>query len=190
MFDLLRKTFFGAIAAVSVMVIMPLAAGAATVDPSSNIANGGAYDMVAGPYSYGETFVSSDVAGVRNFTFNNLNAVSQNIMLTTATVNALRNMFTGGITFQWLTSGASLFVAQATTSFSGTLDNLIAAGGSDTLRITFGDPERRLPLREGRATFDVQLDAVPVPIPVPAAGLLLLGALGGLAALRRRKMAA
>lgn len=35
----------------------------------------------------------------------------------------------------------------------------------------------------------VRLDYVPAPIPVPAGGLLLIGALGGLAALRRRKAA-
>ena len=47
-------------------------------------------------------------------------------------------------------------------------------GGFDT--VTFTSP---------KAAFEIALP----PVPVPAAGLLLLGALGGLAALRRRKTA-
>ena len=47
-------------------------------------------------------------------------------------------------------------------------------------------------ISQNQALSHVNLYAqrVPVPIPVPAAGLLLLGALGGLAALRRRRRAA
>ena len=40
------------------------------------------------------------------------------------------------------------------------------------------------------AYYTTKMAAVLVPIPVPAAGLLLLGALGGLAVLRRRRRAA
>jgi hypothetical protein len=40
---------------------------------------------------------------------------------------------------------------------------------------------------DSTASFNIQ--AVPSEVPVPAAGLLLLGALGGVAGLRRRKKA-
>jgi hypothetical protein len=43
------------------------------------------------------------------------------------------------------------------------------------------------PTGPDRAAFEFQV--APVPVPVPAAGFLLIGALGGLAALRRRKTA-
>ena len=174
-------------AALTAATMLPLAAGASTVNPASNIANGGSYDMLSGPYLYGETFRNADVAGFRDFTFMNTNTSAMNIILTTATVNALAEMFKGGISFTWLTSGLNLAVAQSTVVFAGTLDNWIGAGSSDTLRIAYGDPTDRVAGRKGHATFNVNLEASPVPL--PAGGLLLAGALAGIAALRRRKSA-
>ena len=174
-------------AAIGIVALLPMAAVASTINPSSNIATGGSYDMLGGAYFYAEAFNSSDVAGSREFTFTNGNTVSENLLLTTATVNTLSEMFTGGVTFKWLTSGLTLFVNQAATHFSGSLDNMIAADSSDTLRISYGDPRKRT-RREGIANFSVEFDASEVsPVPLPAGGLLLLGALGGLTALRRRK---
>lgn len=40
---------------------------------------------------------------------------------------------------------------------------------------------------EGASIYLTSIEAVPSPVPVPAAGMLLLGAFGGLAMLRRRK---
>ena len=55
--------------------------------------------------------------------------------------------------------------------------------GIDTFRITSS--------KDGKKSANVRVDdiagSVPAPVPVPAAGFLLLGALGGLAALRRRR---
>ncbi|MEO6300026.1 MAG: VPLPA-CTERM sorting domain-containing protein, partial [Paracoccaceae bacterium] len=63
-----------------------------------------------------------------------------------------------------------------------------AANSSDTLHIAFGNPADRYVGTSGFANFSLQLVAFPVsPVPLPAGGLLLLGALGGVAALRRRK---
>ena len=122
-------------AALTAATMLPLAAGASTLNPASNISNGGSYNMLSGPFFYGETFKMADVAGFRDFTFTNTNTSAQNIILTTATVNALAEMFTGGISFTWLTSGVNMVVAQSTKVTGFTLDNMIGAGSSDTLRI-------------------------------------------------------
>lgn len=172
-------------AALTAATMLPLAAGASTINPASNISNGGSYNMLSGPFFYGETFKMADVAGFRDFTFTNTNTSAQNIILTTATVNALAEMFTGGISFKWLTTGVNMVVTQATKVAGFTLDNWIGAGSSDTLRIAYGDPADRVAGQKGHATFNVNLEASPVPL--PAGGLLLAGALAGIAALRRRK---
>lgn len=172
-------------AALTAATMLPLAAGASTLNPASDISNGGSYDMLSGPFFYGETFRNADVAGFRDFTFTNSNIAAMNIILTTATVNALAEMFTGGISFTWLTSGVNMIVAQSTVATGFTLDNSIGAGSFDTLRIAYGDPADRVAGRKGKATFNVNLEASPVPL--PAGGLLLAGALAGIAALRRRK---
>ena len=177
----MRKTIMAA--AIGISALLPIGAGASTLNPLNTLVNGGSYDMVGANF-FGETFKTVDVAGTRSFTFNNFNLTSQNLSLTVATVSALSEKFTGGLTFKWLGSGLSLVVGEALTNFSGTLDNLIAAGGSDTLVVAFGDPAIRRN-SGGLANFTVSLDASPVPL--PAGGLLLLGALGGLTALRRRK---
>jgi hypothetical protein len=170
-------------AAFGALALLPLGASASTLDTSNTIMDGGSYNMIGSNF-FGETFLTADVGGSRSFTFNNLNTVDQNIALTVATVSALAEKFTGGVTFTWLVSGLSLVVADSVTNFSGALDNVIAAGSSDTLVVTFGDPEKRTG-NGGRANFTVSLDASPVPL--PAGGLLLVAGLGGLASLRRRK---
>lgn len=175
------------VTALAAAVAMPLLANASTVNPSSDIVNGGTYDMF-GPHFYAEAFGNIDGAGTREFTFTNSDTANQNLILTTATVNALATMFTGGVTFEWLTSGMSLFAAQAKTNFSGEINNMIAANSSDTLRVTYGDPARRPGSSDsGNAHFSLEFDATPATVPLPAGGLLLMGALGGIAALRRRR---
>jgi hypothetical protein len=185
---MLNKTILAA--ALSVAMALPFGAGAATLNPANTIDDGGSYDMV-GAYFFAEAFTRSDVGGTREFTFMNLNSNSQNMLLSTATVNTLSAFFKGGITFEWLQSGLSLFSGPQTTNFSDSLNNIIAANGSDTLRITFGDPKRRDNSSvSDTAHFSVQFDGSPAAVPLPAGGLLLISAIAGIAALRRRRLAA
>ncbi len=173
--------------AVAAAICMPLLAGASIVNPASDIATGGTYDMF-GPHFYAEAFNNADIGGTREFTFTNSDATTQNLILTTATVNALATMFTGGVTFEWVTSGLSLIVPGSSTNFSGALDNMIMAGGSDTLRVIFGDPEQRPGAStNGKSHFSLAFDSSPATVPLPAGGLLLMAGLGGIAALRRRR---
>jgi hypothetical protein len=169
------------------VVAMPLLANASTINPVNDIVNGGKYDMF-GPHFFAEAFGNADGAGIRQFTFKNSDTVRQNLILTTATVNALATMFTGGVTFEWLKSGRSLFASEAETNFSGQLNNTIRAGKSDTLRVTYGDPERRTDASaSGNGHFSLAFDSSPATVPLPAGGLLLMAALGGIAVLRRRR---
>ena len=57
--------------------------------------------------------------------------------------------------------------------------------GIDTFRITSDKVDKK----SANLRVDSIAGSVPAAVPVPAAGLLLLGALGGLAALRRRRTA-
>ena len=176
-------------AAFAVAASLPMLAGASVLSPANDIVDGGSYDMF-GPHFYAEAFRAAEGAGTREFTFTNSDDTSQNVILTTATVNALSTMFTGGVTFEWVQSGISLFAPQSAKAFSGELDNTIAAGSFDTLRVSFGDPARRPNASEGgKAHFSLEFDAAPATVPLPAGGLLLIGALGGIAALRRRRAA-
>jgi len=173
-------------AALGVAMLVPMSVNASTVNPGSDIADGGTYS-VFDPHFYAEAFKRKDSAGVREFTFENTGATSQTLLLTTVTVNALATMFKGGVTFEWLGSGDSVTVSGKKKVFSGEFDALIAADSSETLRVSFGDPKKRPGFRDGgSAHFSIETAAAPSPIPLPAGGLLLLGALGGIAALRRR----
>jgi hypothetical protein len=185
---MLNKTSLAA--ALSVAMALPFAAGASTLNLSNTIVDGGSYDMV-GAWFFAEAFQREDDAGSREFTFMNLSTISQNIMLTSTTVNTLSAMFQGGITFEWLQSGLTQFVSQGTTSFSGILDNTIGANGSDTLRVTFGDPRRRdNGSVNDTAHFSVAFDSSVAAVPLPAGGVLLISAIAGIAAMRRRRKAA
>ena len=136
------------IAALTALSFMPLAATASTLDPSNTLVNGGSYNMLGSNF-FGETFLTADGAGTRSFTFTNYNSVSANIELMVATVSALAEKFTGGVTFSWLSGGASLVVGQAMTNYVGALSHVIAAGTSDTLVVAFGNPEVRTCSRTG-----------------------------------------
>ena len=168
-------------------MLVPMSAGASTLNPSNDIVDGGTYSIYD-PHFYAEAFRKADGAGMREFTFANDQGTDQTLLLTTATVNALAVMFKGGVTFAWLGAGTMLHVSAKTRHFSDNFDNMIAANSSDTLRVTFGDPKRRPGFSNGgTAHFSIETAAAPSTVPLPAGGLLLLSALGGIAALRRRR---
>ena len=168
-------------AALGVATMLPVAASAVTFDPLNTLVNGGSYDIFADPLFFNSSYLHADVAGTYKFTFTNLTTTAVTAAVTVGTVNQLLLKFgLTGVTFTWLTGGNTATIA---TQVSGnvTLSTVIAGLGSDTLQVAFGDPTQKRKL--GRGTIDLSVAAVPLP----AGGLLLLGALGGIAALRRRK---
>jgi hypothetical protein len=88
----------------------------------------------------------------------------------------------------WLGIEAATLVLKGGPNFAAYLLDLTAglSGEWRTDALLVGNPQR--PNTAGLS--HISLYTTPAVIPVPAAGLLLLGALGGLAALRRRRRAA
>jgi hypothetical protein len=163
------------------IAMLPAAASAVTLDTTNNIGDGGNYDIFGGPYFFGASFDGTDGAGVFAFNFFNGSATDKTVGVTIGTVlqTAFSAVFTSGVTAEWL-NGGSAFIPQGVTS-TFEITTLLAPGTADTLKVTYGDV-----VGGGRADIDLVIAAVPLP----AGGLLLIGALGGLAALRRRKKAA
>jgi hypothetical protein len=176
-----RLKFLAVAAAVA---MAPLGASAATLNPINDIVSGGTYDIDLGPYAFGVFMTSSDNVLSYTFNFTNTSAVSQTFGAVVATVLQSTAQFVGGMTAAW-TNGDSIMIAQGTgpanhpsrtQGFS--IFTQLSAGETDTLTLTFGDTT-------GRGNAGLQMTVASVP--VPAGGLLLIGALGGIAALRRRK---
>lgn len=170
-----------------VIVMVPGTASAVTIDPNSSIsdsslanavADDGPFDIFAGPHFWNASFDAADAGGAAIFDFFNSSAATQTIGVTVGTILQSIGAFTGGVTVSWL-GGESVFIAQdVTDTFS--ISTTIAALGSDTLSIVFGDPTG------DRSTIDVTVQAVPLPAPF----LLLLSALGGLGFISYRRRSA
>lgn len=171
---------FRMIVAAAAIATLPLTAGA--VSTSGNVSPGGTYDVFAKPYVFGAQFVESDVAGTYSFFFENTSATEQTVALSVATVNQFSDVFLGGITFTWVSGGDTHSVTQGVDD-KFMLSTLLGANETDELRISWGDPQGG---DDYGPQFDFQLKAVPLPAPI----LLLMGALGGLGFVGRRKKVA
>ena len=175
------------LAVAAVVSLAPLGASAATLNPDNSIVSAGLYDIDLGPYFFGVAMRRSDGPLVYTFSFTNMSATSQTFGAVVATVLQSTAQFFNGMTAAW-TNGGSVVIAEGTgiiTDPSRTrgfsIFTQLSAGETDTLTLSFGDTRSRT--STGRAGLQMTVSAVPVP----AAGFLLLGALGGIAALRRRK---
>lgn len=158
------------------VALLPGVASATTV-----VVDGGSYDIFADDYRFNDVFLVGDAADVLTFTFVNYSTTAAALTVFGATVQQLTAAFTDGVDISFGTF--STFIAQGVTDgFETTI--LLAANSSTDLVLDFGAVVEK-GAEGGSADIDFALEAAAVP--VPAAGLMLLGALGGLGVLRRRK---
>jgi hypothetical protein len=171
------------LALAAAVATVPFTASAVTINAGS-ILPGSTNDVSAGPYLFSATFVDGDAAGIFDFEFTNTTLGLAAITLSEGTVLQNTLNFAGGVLVQWLNAGTSAFIPEGDTD-GYDLTAIIPAGGSDTIRLTFGDPTAATPGGSGDIDFDILVTA----IPLPASVLMLAGALGGLALLGKPRSA-
>jgi len=162
----------------------PLAAMAVTLGGSNTIMNGALVDLHGKQqaWDFSATFAKNEGNGSFSFTFHNPSArgLSLDFGLTIREVTAF---FSGGATFIF---GDFSFNSAGLPAADNRSEAVFFAGGATkTLNISFGKVNEIG--RGGTAYFD--FGAAVATVPLPAAGALLLSALAGFGALRRRPRA-
>lgn len=191
----IKKSNAAALAFGAVMTMLPLASNAATVTSS-----GVTGDVLAGQIgqievlngaSFNIDFDDGDDAGALLFNLNNDtgSAVAVTFVVTTINQCVTACGFTGGafvdLDFDGTFDGAPEVQVSQNESLSTQFKFLINPFDTQFFDFVYGDPFGTDNLKPG---FDFTVEATPIPL--PAGGLLLLTALGGVAALRRRRKAA
>lgn len=184
MFDFARKTFLG-LAAVLAMGFAGQTAQAAVV----NITDGQTINFDVGDLYLFEEVLTGTGAG--SFSFNFIaDAADTPLPVLAATANLFG--VTGGSLSGAFLSWSNVDGILSTVLLGDIVFNGDVLGVAAVLSTVFTSPdllEQTLTIgwtdREGTVQFSANVAAVPLP----AGGLLLIGALGGLAALRRRKSA-
>lgn len=198
MFEFARNTFMGVAAAAAMSIAMPASAvtfgggGWSGTDPSCNVTgtfadNASTIDVMAGA-AFNATFADGDAGGNLCFNFTNTSTTAAVVTLAVATVNQLGDLwgFFGGVQlFSEQSAPALLWDVAQGVSDTELFSFVIAAGGTIFFDWTYGEAYASNQFNLPQINFTVAAS----PIPLPAGGLLLLGAIGGLAVMRRRKTA-
>ncbi|WP_424967769.1 hypothetical protein [Dinoroseobacter sp. S375] len=169
---------------------LALPGAASALTESGNIQSGDTVDLLASGYSYNAVFTDADLGGTLTFTFENTSMSNAAFALKSTTINQITlgsnsAMFMGGVT---TTFGSDVAMTAEAKSDDIDFTAVVGAGESITLTYAYGDPEI---VGSGIAPeIDFLILAEIVPIPLPAGGLLLGGALLGAGALRSRRKAA
>ena len=171
--------------------VLPMAAFAMSLGTIGNVDDGGTYDIADQPFFFQTAYsIDGNDADTLSFTFTNNTGTAQSLLMNDDTVNQLTAEFVGGISFQF-DSETPLHFAQGETG-AGSLSTTLGVGESTVFTVAFGDTIDDYPGEVGstpRGVTQISFQIDVAAVPVPAAGLMLLTALGGAAALRRRKSA-
>ncbi|TNC71400.1 VPLPA-CTERM sorting domain-containing protein [Rubellimicrobium roseum] len=166
------------------IMAVPVAASAATVrlDPTDS---GSTYDLLADDYGFAEVFGLGTPGATLTYSFENTSDRLAALTIVGGSVLQVGASFADGISFM---VGDQMFdYAEGQSDTFGT-SLTVAAGETVDLVLSFGQVVDNASVAgKGSATATFTVEAAVVP--VPAAGLLLLTAMGGLALARRRKSA-
>lgn len=197
MFDRIRSFALAAAAAALVVagtvaptVAAPVFGGdGLTGNPQCNVTGSAAnswatIDVLAGA-TFNSKFDNGDPAGNLCFNFVNTSNSLAAVTFAVATVNQFQSSwgFTGGVQLVSEQLGVLWNVAQGVNS-TEVFNFLIAAGD-----IVYFDWIYGTPYATGLSKPQINFAVTAAVVPLPAAGFLLIGALGGLALLRRRRAA-
>ncbi len=176
MMDFMRKTFLGLAAALT-LGLSGQVTQAATLVVKDGIYNIGYGDEFAG------LVVASGGAGSWTVQFDAI--VDPLLAGALATIGPVQLGFFSGLTMSWIAVSDSFVLA----STAVTPPNVSLGTNFAFCGVLCGDDTKQwLQFSWDNSTKGAGFDfEVVAPVPVPAAGLLLLAALGGLTALRRRK---
>ncbi|WP_210526666.1 VPLPA-CTERM sorting domain-containing protein [Rubellimicrobium arenae] len=163
------------------LLAVPVMASATTV-----VTPGGSYDLLSDDFFFEQAFDLGDAGDTYVFSFENTSDRLAAVALLGGTVQQLSAAFQGGVSITFGSAGPFTFAEDETSGFENTL--LVGAGETVDLTLTFGQVIDTGVRPGGKTDIDFAIEAA--VIPVPATGLLLLTAVGGLAALRRRRAAA